>query len=528
MNNPSTKKLIFTVTLLMLAFLTFAQSGLKTDKVIIFTDGNSYIQKSGTIETENSLFELKGEELPAARFGTLEISDIDNTILNTTSSIKPKELETKPLNISNAQDLLYQNKGIKLEILTDFKIISGELLEVFSDYIVVKADKIIMIKTSDIRSFSFDSEPALYKTPIQKESKVQLGMPGNDYNKDATLTIHFSSEGTKKLNLKYLQKGLSWSPMYTLRLLNEKKAELLLQAEIINDAEELINTDIDLVLGTPNFKFDMYLTDLLDYNNILDPFYETKNPRNSRRDYLAEFALPFINRDETVNEPQQEEDKQQHDFYIHRLQNISLKKNSRGLFRILNMEVTYRHIYECDLVELDYQNNNYNRKNIGPKNIVYHSILIGNNTDVLFGQGSMLVIDDTEGKEFPMAQNVLGYIPPKSEGIIKLTENPEIEIAHKEQIMNRSTNKVDFWGHNYYSATIEGSVTVKNLKSKGIELVIRNLINGELIDAGMNGEIVSQKQPVYSPNYLSKVKWTLHLKAGEEQEIKYQYKVLVQ
>ena len=60
--------------------------------------------------------------------------------------------------------------------------------------------------------------------------------------------------------------------MYTLRLLNEKKAELLLQAEIINDAEDLMNTDIDLVLGTPKFKFDMYLTDLLDYKNILDPF----------------------------------------------------------------------------------------------------------------------------------------------------------------------------------------------------------------------------------------------------------------
>ena len=63
-----------------------------------------------------------------------------------------------------------------------------------------------MIITADIRSFSFDSEPALYKTPIQKESKFQLGMQGNDYNKDATLTIHFSSEGTKKLNLKYLKK----------------------------------------------------------------------------------------------------------------------------------------------------------------------------------------------------------------------------------------------------------------------------------------------------------------------------------
>ena len=42
-------------------------------------------------------------------------------------------------------------------------------------------------------------------------------MPGNDYNKDVTITIHFSSGGEKKLNLKYLQKGISWSPMYTFK-----------------------------------------------------------------------------------------------------------------------------------------------------------------------------------------------------------------------------------------------------------------------------------------------------------------------
>lgn len=527
MNKLNTKKSTFLLILAMIANLTFAQSTLNVDKVIIFTDANSYFQKSGTIETENGLFELSGVELPAARFGTLEITDIDNTILNITSSIKPKKLEKEPYNVKNAQDLLNQNKGIKLEIKTEYKVISGELLEVFPEYIVVKTDKIMMIKTVDIQSFSFDSEPTFLKTPKQKESKVQLGMHGNDYNKDATITIHFSSEGTKNLNLKYLQKGLSWSPMYTLRLLNEKKAKLLLQAEVINDAEDLDITDIDLVLGTPNFKYDMYLTDLLDYNNILDPFYETKNPRNSRSLYFAEYAIPLIAPDQTVSGSQREDDKQQHDFYIHKLHDISLKKNSRGLFKILDIEVAYRHIYECDLIELEYQNSNYSRKNKGPKNIVYHSILIENNTDVLFGQGSVLVIDGAEDMELPLAQNKLEYIPPKSEGIIKVTENPEIEIAHKERIIARSQDKVEFWGRSYFRTTIEGSVEVKNLKSESIEILVRNFINGELINIGTNGEIVYQKQPVYSPNYESKVKWTLHLKSGEEQEIKYQYKVLV-
>ncbi len=523
MNKLNTKKSIFLLILSMISSLLFSQSTLKVDKVIIFTDANAYFQKSGAIKTENGLYELSGEELPAARFGTLEISDRDNTLLNITSSIKPKKLDTKPINVNSAHQLLSQNKGIKLEIKTEQKLISGELLEVFPEYIVIRADEIIMIKTADILSYSFDSEPTFLFTPKQKKSKIQIGIPGNNISKDVTLTIHFSSDGTKNLKLKYLQKGLSWSPIYTLRLLNEKKAELILQAEIINDAEDLDIIDMDLVLGTPNFGYANYLSDLLDYNNILDPFYEIKTYGNSRYSNLMEYVVPLIDKEQTSSGSKKKVVDQQHDFYIHKLNDISLKKNSRGLFKILNTEVTYRNIFECDLIKLDYKNQNYNRNKKAPQNIVYHSILIENNTDVLFGKGSVLVVDGTENMELPLAQNMLGYIPPKSEGTIKITENPEIEVFHKEMIIDRATYKVEFWGRDYYKTTIEGSVKVKNLKSENIEILIRNFINGELISVGTFGEIVYQKQAVYSPNYESKVKWTLHLKPGEEKEIKYQY-----
>ena len=147
---------------------------------------------------------------------------------------------------------------------------------------------------------------------------------------------------------------------------------MILQGEIINDAEDLDLTDIDLVLGTPNFKYNMYLTDLLDYNHILNPFYENQNPAYANRQYAAEYAIPLISKDETVSGYQQEEDGQQHDFYIHKLHNISLKKNSRGLFKILDIEVAYRHIYECDLIALKDPNNNYNQNNKEPENKVYH------------------------------------------------------------------------------------------------------------------------------------------------------------
>ncbi len=179
------------------------------------------------------------------------------------------------------------------------------------------------------------------------------------------------------------------------------------------------------------------------------------------------------------------------------------------------------------MIELKYENYNYRRNDDALKNIVYHSLLIENNSGAMFGEGSVFVIDGTDDMELPMAQNKLEYIPPMAEGTIKLTENHEIEISHKETITNKSASRFDFWGRSYYKATIKGSVKIKNRKSENIEIAIRNFINGEVINVGSNGEILYQKQPVYSPNSESKVKWTLNLKPGEEKEITYSYWVFI-
>ena len=44
----------------MTVSLSFSQSTLKVEKVIIFTDGNAYFKKSGEIEVRNGIFELSG------------------------------------------------------------------------------------------------------------------------------------------------------------------------------------------------------------------------------------------------------------------------------------------------------------------------------------------------------------------------------------------------------------------------------------------------------------------------------------
>jgi len=60
----------------------------------------------------------------------------------------------------------------------------------------------------------------------------------------------------------YLQKGITWIPEYTLKVLDEKTAELTLRGTLVNEAEDLIHSDVHLVvireveLGAPKNAFE--------------------------------------------------------------------------------------------------------------------------------------------------------------------------------------------------------------------------------------------------------------------------------
>ena len=57
----------------------------------------------------------------------------------------------------------------------------------------------------------------------------------------------------------YLRKGITWIPDYTLKVLDDDNAELTLRGTIVNEAEDLIHTDVHLVVGVPHFVHTEYM-----------------------------------------------------------------------------------------------------------------------------------------------------------------------------------------------------------------------------------------------------------------------------
>ena len=506
--------------ILFSTLILFSQNGIETKKLVIFTDGNSYVVKEGMINTQNKYFVLEKDQLPIPRYGTLFIKDADNSLKYVSSNI---EKELNGVESNNIITILTKNIGKNLEIQTESELISGKLANVFPGYIIINSDKETIIKIDNILSFKFLEAIIISSNndkPITTKKYDNYGREIKNDNIKSKVKLHFDSEGQKSIHMSYLQKGVSWNPNYRLNLNSKNKALLSLQAEIINDIEEFKETEIELVVGKPNFKYHEYLTDLIDFNNTLNPYYE--KPQNNNNYYNSGTLL-----DEVVITNNNQKQTKFHDFQVHKLTKISLDKNSRAIFNIFEKKVPYKHIYECELKPQNFNNSYHNNRNNEEANIVYHSIQIENTTNSLLSKGSVFIFEDTNSSNRPIAQSKMAFIPEEAQGTIKLTENNEIEINRNEKITKRQEEEIEFWGRDYYKAHIEGTIKIVNYNKQKIELHINSEINGELKGINQQLEIISQKQPFHSPNYQSKVKWKIFLEAGETKEIKYNYEVFV-
>jgi hypothetical protein len=59
--------------------------------------------------------------------------------------------------------------------------------------------------------------------------------------------------GHANLTMGYLEHGLGWTPSYLVSLQDDKTAQITMQAVLVNDAEDLKDTDFFFMAGVPNF-----------------------------------------------------------------------------------------------------------------------------------------------------------------------------------------------------------------------------------------------------------------------------------
>jgi hypothetical protein len=381
----------------------------------------------------------------------------------------------------------------------------------------------IGISISSIKNIEFADKPATVF--IQNNKTVK-----------PVIKIQFAKGGNQPLSMMYLQNGISWTPTYLLELQSETEAQLKMQAEVTNDAEDIVNTNMNFVVGVPNFKFAnnpatlisfLARTQRSDYGYFGSQYSNAIMPlqiQNDERMMEEEKSISSI--DNNIQADVSE------DFYFYNVKNITLEKGERAHLPLFNIPVKIKHLYECvlpfqrDDMYRNYAENSELSFNIQYSN-VHHSIEISNDSKNPFTTASVMIIDGKTQR--PLSEDLIKYTGIGQKSSIELTQSPDIKIQEQEKIIDSKTEtrKRGSYSYEYELLTIQSEVVIVNSKKQDIEMVVYKNISGKSKKASVN--YTNQQTSTLNDNMnpLDKLKFNLNIKAGQTFKFSYTYEKYV-
>lgn len=530
---------LFSFLILSLGYTQDANKDFKTKSISLFKNGSAFYLKSGKVKTKDKTYRIT-KNIPSALFGTFWIQSPSDE-LQFVSSFNDQVAESNKARTTTFAQMLSANLGKKLRLhIGKDDIIDGYVEEVekiakptddkalipeqfiVGNILTFRTDSMwLTLNVSEIRRIEY-----LEKPNQVLETKFLQNKPILQFNFD-------NNKAEQNVDIMYLQNGLSWTPGYLIELIDDETAQLTLRAEVVNSAEDIKDTDINFVVGVPNFRFANRLSSLVDFYNSYVPavnqgFSNAMRAQTTNAYAIQEDVQSLSEISVTAN---QVTGSAEEDLFFYNLKNFSLKKGGRGHYPIFSKKIDISHIYECNITA-----NNANQRNFqqsflfSPDNAnrVYHSVKVNNDTEFPWTTGSAMVVKGTKDQK-PISQDQLNYTPIKGHSFVKLTEAPNVKIKHAEKEVSREKRVLKHQNNsNYYYdlVTVEGQVKIKNYKEKDIDLNVRRTINGELLESSKKW-LKAERITPNGPNKINTVCWETSIKSGEEIIITYQYKVYV-
>lgn len=559
---------------------------LKPNRVIVFKDGYCLVVKQAvaTTDAEGNVFT---DEVPdAAVLGSFWAVPEKGTIKTTIAGWVNTESKTnREISCTSIIEIVKSNLGKECSFEIGERRIEGTLLKILStddtpieipafpqnshraelfltSTGTVPVTQIPATTISSVTGAFFLIRTRTGDKMIQASSVTDLTIENMSSSIEQTittrsrhkrLTMKFGEANTDiKLNLMYFRPDVRWIPTYRVNLTGQpladkenavgktnarKKAELIMQGEILNEAEDFINVPFHVVVGVPNFRFrsvpspmvlEGTMRNLLGQaapdimgmanNSVSNAIYsqrsgEFRSNRATGDDARSDVALP----DELIG-------KGGNDLFVYELPPMTLKRGERAMVPILRTEVAYRDIYTWD-IELTHSESYAATSAESPSPLilsetkVWRQIELINNTDIPWTTGAAMLVDGQQ----PLAQELLTYTSPGGICRVPVTVSVDLRGKAEDTEVNRVLNALKWRGYDY--ARVEGKIEVElaNNKTESVPVEVRLRFGGKATKVTDDGKITLESfrmedwrdnrgNPI---NNSSSIRWTATIAPGE-------------
>lgn len=521
---------------LLFAFtgLAGAQEDMRATSVAVFKNGLGFVVKQGTVKVAQGAAVV--EPVPAATLGTLWVAPAQSgTAIEEVVALRGQGKQRQAMSV---EEFIRANVGKKATVVSGGKEWTGTIVGTAEkpaesdngedDDVSPRATQ--MAPTAVL----LQTDSGVVALQAGSITAVSIGGAKTSVADQGTASLRLRLKGAgdnAKLTMGYLEKGLGWSPAYVISLKDDKTAQLTMQAVVINDAEELKNTDVFFVVGYPNFTF-AEVPSPMTLQQTLAQYISSMN--RGRSDYgnagvlsnaMRQAAVPYAGEASGADYVATVADlsgSPEEDLFLYRQPGVTLAKGQRAQYNVFSATVPIAHVYTWDIPDTA-RTTPYEQPKPATEPQVWHALRMTNSSDFPWTTAPAMVISG----ERPLAQDMLAYTPKAGRGELKITAATDIQAREQELEQTRQVNAAKWAGSSYDAVTVEGTLTVKNFKSKEAKLIIKKTLTGEVLSATDEGKTEKLAEAIASANPNSRVTWEIPLKAGEERKITYRYKILV-
>ncbi|MGA3090155.1 MAG: hypothetical protein ABSD75_16200 [Terriglobales bacterium] len=533
---------------------------LKTATVAAFKNGLAFVVKQGYVHLEAGVGNL--ESVPNATLGSLWIAPNDDGASLDRVVARRSKLSVQR-NLTVLADVLLANTGRVVTVVdSNQKEYTGEIVGFRRTEQAEKpGDGSASLSNPPGESFYADSPPSAPQPHIAPEflllksdgkllvlyyhNIARVTLPADSVlqqsQEEERKALQFKIKGVAdhaSVTMGYLEHGLGWTPSYLVSLQDDKKAQITMQAVLVNDAENLTNTDLFFVVGVPNFAYSSLPSPMALEQSLLE-FMQAA----ARKDDLSARYSNAITGQMTVggiigddleaapsltSNAEELQGAQEEDLFLYSRKDVTLARGERATYNVFSDTVSYEHIYEWNLEgqpRVDgfgiAQSIPVTGSDRAIKENVWHALRLKNTTKFPWTSAPTLVISGTK----PIAQDTVPYTPRSATSTLKLTIATDIRASHEENEVERQRDVQRRHNYNYDQVTVEGRLTLKNYKSKEVRLSIADRVRGTVESQTDDGKSEKLAEAIAVDNPLSRMTWEVTLQAGEEKVIKYRYKV---
>jgi hypothetical protein len=487
----------------------------RTKSVAVFKNGFGFFIRQGPVECRDGWAVAK--EIPPAKFGTLAVYSANaDELVDVVGSGPGEIIEFDGVDASKdiAEKRARLESSLKLNVQLTYKhqdadrSAAGKLVSVGPDFAVL------------------ESAGNSFAVPVDDITKMQV--------LDLPLRIHVASDSGKspaatEIGMAYLREGITWIPEYSLRVLDDTSAELVLRGTLVNEAEDIVHCDVNFVVGVPHFAHMQYMEPIA-VGQIIRTIGAAVAPREIQSQMMnraaianntamsSQFGQEASGSGVVVDQPAQQDGGKLSaaignlpqleaagatDYTVYTKKDLTVRRGERAIVTLFVKKISYTHIYRWS-----------------PPEIMQHFLVLHNDTDSAWTTGPCLAVSGDQ----PLSEDLLKYTPKAGRCEIPMTASVNIAHEKNETESQRATKASNPSTDKFYDlVTLEGELKLKNFEKRNVEIAIANHVPGKPISASDGGVLASDSTKLLLLEREGTVRWNVTLKPGETKTIQYKY-----